>query len=234
MARQVMIEAEETQVVSSSEALLRAKAKEAKENVDDNYVELSRVLYEIYHKKVFMNWGFISFQDYIDTELDFEYRKSMYLIDIWGHAKHLEISPERMKAIGWTKIREIVRVADTSNIEYWLTQAENLKCSELIALIKEYKSTGKVKSTLDLVNFSFKLDQADVTTVNLALDEAMRLVSTSSISKALVMICTEWVMEKNIVPLKVDMAKMLDYLEEAYGVKLTVAEKKKEDEDPFV
>lgn len=104
---------------------------------EDLNFEIARCLYDISHRRLFMliGPGYKSFKDYVEGELLFKERKAKYLAQVeWWfgevHGSHPEMY-ERVKKLGWSKAKELVKVMDPDNCEEWLAIAENGTVTEL-------------------------------------------------------------------------------------------------------
>lgn len=130
---------------------VRKRAKTLSTEIDSGYMELAKLLYEVYDcpidgdpKKpsVLSGWGFGSFKDYVETELGLHYKKATRLRAIWYvlevHLKDLDPKvKERLVRLGSSKMRELVRVLDGTNVDRWLTIAETEPYTVLLDKIQK-------------------------------------------------------------------------------------------------
>jgi hypothetical protein len=119
--------------------ILRLKAR-----LDTCYYELGGLLREVFHRQYYLELGFDHFEDYLRETLEFSRRKAFYLMSIWEKASELNISPKKLRRIGWTKMKEIVRVATPEDLTVWLARAEQLTTQELQALITQNEAANEV------------------------------------------------------------------------------------------
>jgi hypothetical protein len=84
---------------------------------------------------MYRQWGFDSFQEYVDQEVSFEFRKARYLMSIWHYfGEELSDHPdvfEKIKGIGWTKAAYLVDVVDDKNVDAWVELAVELPARRL-------------------------------------------------------------------------------------------------------
>lgn len=120
-------------------AKIRKRAKLLSKELDTGYMELAKILYDVYdcpvdgdpkNPSVLTLWGFPSFQNYVETELGLHYKKAQRLLRIWYvleiMLKDIDLKTrERLVALGSTKMRELARVLTLENVQQWLTIAEN-------------------------------------------------------------------------------------------------------------
>jgi hypothetical protein len=117
---------------------IRKRAKALSTELDTGYMEMAKILYEVFdcpvdgdpkNLSVISAWGHSSFKDYVENELGMHYKKATRLRAIWYvlevHLKDLDPRfKERLVALGASKMRELVRVLSDDNIERWLEIAE--------------------------------------------------------------------------------------------------------------
>lgn len=130
---------------------IRRRAKELVEGFDTGYMELSQILYEVWDTPaggdpnagpVYKDWGFDSFADYAEKELNLHRRKAERLRLIWYT---LEISlagmdpalRDRLVHLGASKLRDLVRVLTLENAEAWCRRAEGCGYPQLCADIRK-------------------------------------------------------------------------------------------------
>ena len=115
------------------------KIVQLKARLDECYYELGGLLREIFHQQYYLELGYHHFDDYLQETLEFSTRKAFYLMGIWEKANELNIPPKKLRRIGWTKMKEVVRVATPEDLAVWLARAEKLTTQELQALIQGKK-----------------------------------------------------------------------------------------------
>lgn len=109
----------------------RKRAQILTKQLDTGYMELAKILYDIYdcpidgdpkNASVLTTWGHASFKDYVENELGIHYKKAQRLRSIWYvleiMLKDLDIkTKERLVALGSTKMRELARVLTSANVD---------------------------------------------------------------------------------------------------------------------
>jgi len=150
-----------TEKVTSATAL-RRRAKTLSRQLDTGYMELAKILYQIWDTPVggdsergplYTAWGYLSFADYVEEELGIDRRKAQSLKAVW-YRLEIELTDmdpaikKRIVALGWTKVRELIRVLDLTNALDWVEQAEKFSYATLCAVIKTYLS--RVEAARDL------------------------------------------------------------------------------------
>jgi hypothetical protein len=208
--------------VVGGEAALRAEIITIKDSIESGFLVLARDLHEVFMAKMFVGWGFPTYESYIKTELDFSYRKAKFLTDIWQKVEELGLSHDKITKMGWSKAVELIKVLTPDNADLWLEKAGGLSLAKLEAAVKdELNRTGN--DTKPKVNImTFKLDAADAGIVGDALTEAKRIHDTDNDVLALSQICGEWLIFKGKTPVRTSIEDYIVFLERSFGVRLGV------------
>ena len=212
----------------SVEQELREEAKEARDMVEIGYMRLARCLYDIYYRDAFRTWDYSSFEDYVDSELQINYRKAMYLIEIYNKATMLNMDLARLEKIGWTKARELIRIVDQTNTDEWLSIAEDSTAKELTFKVKVEKDKLDDRASISdaapsTTTITLRLGMAENAIIQEAVEQSASLINTDDLALALANICQEWVELKGIAPLQTSLEDRIDLLEQIYGQRLVVA-----------
>lgn len=213
----------------SPQDLLREDAIRARDMIESGYMLLAKCLYDIYHQDVFSTyWNYDSFEDYIDKEIQIAYRKAMYLVEIYGKAKLLNMDMERLERMGWSKARELIRVVDESNVSEWMDRAENCTVKELNIQVKKEKDKTSDKSSIVeeapiITTITFKLGMAEHAIIDDALQESKSLINSNDLALALANICQEWMETKGVVPQHSTLEDHIAHLQQVYGRKLVIS-----------
>jgi hypothetical protein len=130
---------------------IRAHAKELALSIDTNYKDLAKDLFAIYdtpidgdraNPPVFTSWGFKTFRDYAEQELNLHYKKAESIRGIW-YWREIELESidpaigKRLDALEWTKLRVLKRIVTLSNAKHWVERAENMNYQTLEAAVKK-------------------------------------------------------------------------------------------------
>lgn len=231
MSKTTIIErsASEISSIIASSATIRQEALQARDMVEVGYMKLAKCLYDIYTQNIYQTWNFSNFESYVDTELQFNYRKAMYLIEIYNKALMLNMDMERLERIGWTKAKELIRIVDQNNTDEWLEVAENSTTKELNFKIKtEKESKVDTASVIDdapsITTITFKLGMAEKSLISEALEESARLINSDDYALAFANIAAEWLEMKGVVPLQTTLEDHIEHLERIYGRRLIISE----------
>ncbi len=162
------------------------------------HVRSSKV-YQSVDKKYAENGGFAL---YVQEQLNIDYRKAMYLIDIYYKFNLYGIDAAKVQELGWTKCSKIAAVMDGKNAEDLVELAESSSVSELVDAIKEsYHTTGATKTGGEKrkrVTFKFRLLDEAGTTVTQILESAQKDLGLKDVSDVFEHIITEWAVEHGV------------------------------------
>ena len=76
------------------------------------------------------------FAEFCVQEIGLSYRTVRDLMYCYEEAARVGLTPERMREIGWTKAREILRVARPETLATWLATAKDLPRSQLVEKVR--------------------------------------------------------------------------------------------------
>lgn len=246
---------------------IRKRAKELSQTLDLGYLELARILYQVYDTPmdgdpqragVFAFWGYPTFGDYAEQELGLHKKKAERLRLIWYtlEVQLKDMEPEikeRIVELGYSKVRELVRVLTLRNAEMWVTQAEQLPYRKLYQAVVEEKRMqgiepsllgdggtaegdetveGSEETIVPEENFReifkqkrFDLAPAQLENVLLALKRCSQMCESDKEGHCLDLICTDFLATNDIM--RDDLDKRLRYLakiEKSLGLKLVAVD----------
>jgi hypothetical protein len=196
--------------------VLRKEILDLRNGLERGYLKLSKLLSEVRHQQLYVKWGFATFADYLDKELGFHERKAEHLIKIWDKVRSFKLDEERIKKIGWTKMRQVVPLLTEKNSKDLINKAENLSVRDLGEKIKSLRA---IERTPAIMVLKLSLDDSEYRIVMDSIEEAKKLTKQST-GQALEMICQDWMEYKGATPELAHLEDHIDYLEKIYGVKL--------------
>ena len=137
------------------------------------------------------------FAAYIQEQLGLEYRKAMYLIDIYTKFSKAGIHGDRVGDIGWTKAKEIARVVTSDNADSLLEAAAESTVVELKETIKEsYGREGAdTRPVVKKMTFKFRLEQENAEVIEDYLLQAQEELGHDKLEQTFEYIVTEWAAE---------------------------------------
>ena len=159
---------------------------------DERFVELGQYLCEVRAGQYWRLENLKSFDEFLEKRFPESRRKAYYLLAIH---EHLARVPKRqLREVGWTKARELVKVARRDGTEFdcapWVHKARELPKEEFKREVEKYL-TGKAIEPWEIVYF--KLYKGQLTVVESALEiSALMLGSNKSRGYSLEMICADF------------------------------------------
>lgn len=160
-------------------------------NIEHDYFKLGGVLAVIQAQGWFMDKGYENFRAYVESECGIKYRKACYLIEIYNGLVASGVEWEKVKSLGWTKLREIAKHLTPENTDEWVERASAMKTLQLQAYIAELTaapaSDGKVieGSGSKVTTMTFKLHEDQKETIREALAKCKHETGTEHDSVAL-------------------------------------------------
>jgi len=209
---------------------VRQRARSLVKAIDRGYIELAEIIHTVWatpidgvhhNACVCVAWGYDNYVQWAEEELGLHKRKAERLKAVWHHLnitlgnKLDEVTRRRVLALGFTKVRELIRVIDENNVDRWVEMAEHLDHSELCAAVRQAledqakEELAKAVGTLgddeeewhgadppdDLDRFKtikFWLTPEQKANVEMAIERAKRLAESTKPGHCLDLICTDF------------------------------------------
>ncbi|MEY9560515.1 hypothetical protein [Sinorhizobium fredii] len=182
---------------------------------------------------------YASFQEYIEKEHGLNYRKAIYFIGFYNDLVESKVPWEKVKGIGWTKLKEIAGIITPENVDEWVEKAMKNNTITLIDMVKKHLAKDQAgaiadQSTKTLSTKTFKMHQEQRDTVEAALSKAKDQSGTTVDTVALEYICLEYLggqtLEKKLQSMGIEAA--LAAVEKAFpNAAIEVALTETEDEE---
>lgn len=181
-----------TKIENLTKTKALSEALKCSRNIDDNSFVLGGLLTRIHES----NWydDHESFGDYVSETFGFQERKARYLMEIYNELTFNRIPWDKVKVLGWTKIKMLCKILSVVNVDEWVEKAGTMSVKELEAVLKAEK-TGEDKSTAtesDTKNMKFSLHNDQIDTVNAALAKAKAEFGTEYDNVALESVCSAY------------------------------------------
>lgn len=222
---------------------IRRRARTLVKTLDTGYMELAEILYLINDTpidgddlkgEIYKAWGYDSFADWAEDELNLHRRKAERLRRIFHDLTALDeegLEPKTRRSIielGWSKVREVLRVISVENAQQWVDMAENLSYPELMVAIstaldeaekenpddgasKTPAPTGLPEDFKDLKKINFAVFPGQKQTIDDALERAAQVTQSKIRGHNMEMICTDY-LATNAFGHKDDMKVTLKYI----------------------
>jgi hypothetical protein len=172
------------------EILSWERTKEQEKDV--RFVELGEYLCEVRAKQYWRLEKLKSFDDFLEKRFVDSRRKAYYLMAIHEHLTR--VPKPQLREIGWTKARELVKVARKDGAEFacapWVHKAKELPREEFKREVERHL-TGKETEAWEIIYF--KLYKSQLPVVEKALETAALMLGTDkSRGYCLEMICADF------------------------------------------
>jgi len=106
--------------------------------------DLAVILETAYAGDMYRSWGFSSFRDYIEQELQIQMRKAQYLVQIQEWFKKMPANIQTwIRELGWTKARMLLHVVTVENAAEWRNKVAGKTVAEIKAMMQEAKEMGE-------------------------------------------------------------------------------------------
>jgi hypothetical protein len=146
---------------------------------------------------------YASFKDYVEKEHGLHYRKASYWVSIYNGLVESKVPWEKVKHLGWTKLKELVPVLTASNVDEWVAIAEK---SNTISLIDAVKASVKKdapkaiedQSSTTVTTKTFKIHDDQKATIEAAIAKAKQQSGTTYDTVALEYICSDFLSGQTI------------------------------------
>ena len=182
------------------EILAWEKTKEQEREV--RYVDLGRYLCEVRIGQYWRLERLKSFDEFLERRFPESRRKAYYIMTIHEHLTR--ISKRDLQQIGWTKARELVRVARADGQSFdcapWVHKARELPREEFQRAVERHV-TGKDSEPWELLYF--KVYKSQLLVIERALETAGLMLGTDkSRGYCLEMICADFLAGANLAETK--------------------------------
>ena len=118
-----------------------------------------------------------SFREFVEKKHGIHYRKAVYWTDIYNKLAEAKVPWDKVKYIGWTKLKEIAGVITTENVDEWVKVAKENNTISLIETVKAHLNSDKQVAIEDqtkknVTTRSFKVHEDQKATIDTALAKA--------------------------------------------------------------
>ncbi len=224
---------------------IRKLAISLKDQEASLFWELAVTLSEIQGDSLYIDWGYNTWGEYVDEELEISMRAVQKYLRVYKWFKDMpENIQSWIKSLGWTKAQHLVRVVTPENAGQWRDRIAGLTVAQIEAMIDEYKN-GKTSeagdgsagsggdSEAEAVErpkaLKLNLMPAQFENVNIALEKAAEMTESDRDNNNIDLICTDWL--ANSVGMS-SMADRFRSIERSSNV-LIIAYRKDPDRDDY-
>lgn len=196
-------------VVQEIGSLSAAEAIEAipalLDGADSNYFKLGGYLSFISLNKFYEAEGYETFKAFVETKYGLQYRKAMYWIQIYDKLIESGVPWAKVKAVGWTKLKDLALILTLENVDEWVERALGSTVHQLQEAIAKFK-TGVLQTSgltpegakSDVTTFIVKVHAEQKTTIKQAIAKARVEANTEYDGVALEGICMNYLSGGNV------------------------------------
>jgi hypothetical protein len=141
---------------------VRRRAKELAQVLDSGYMELARILYQVYDTPaegdprrlaIYTAWGYDTFKDYAEQELGLHPKKAERLRRIWFvlEVQMKDLDPalkQRIVNLGFSKVRELIKILTARNAEALIAEAESIGYKQLESMVSDERRRQGVEEAV--------------------------------------------------------------------------------------
>lgn len=205
-------------VVQLPATSVRSRIVDLRESINSSYVEMCGLLYAVKKKELWSEWGFETFDKYIEDELGFHYRKAAYLLSTWeALVVNAKVPIEKLRDVQWTKARLIAPLANEKNAAGLLEKAKRMSQDELQSFVRTKRSEDGDAESEKVKRLTFTLIGDQIENVIQALEIAQQSTGSEKAGHQLNMICLEYNASQNT---KHDLRYWIHHLQEVFGCRL--------------
>ncbi len=178
---------------------IRRRVLALRDKAEESYWSLAVTIEEVYEKSLYRVWGFDSWREYIEIEMDWHIRKAQILVQLqkWFATMPPNIQ-QWVRSLGWGKAKILMRVVTVENATEWRKKIEGKSLHQIEEMLKEAKqvstgdgaSGGQDEDKPRKVSFSLFKPQFDNWEV--AKEKAKDMADSDKPGHLLDLICTEF------------------------------------------
>lgn len=172
------------------------------DNIDHDYFRLGGVLSVIQAQGWYMDKNYESFRAFVEADCGINYRKAMYLIEIYNGLVESGVEWDKVKHLGWTKLKELAKILTPANVDEWVALIDGqemtvLQLQEHIRALEAGSAPAAEDASVaaeskKTTTMTFKLHEDQKATIREALDKAKHVSSTESDTVALEFIALDY------------------------------------------
>lgn len=145
------------------------------------------------------NWfeGYASFREFVEKKHGIHYRRATYWVQIYNDLVAADVSWDKVKPLGWTKLKEISSIITKENVDDWVKMALSQTTLQLIETVANHKKADAPKALEDqasttVTTMTFKVHDDQKETLKAAIAKAKEISGTGVDSAALEFIALDY------------------------------------------
>jgi hypothetical protein len=192
--------------------IIRENLQRARKTGDRLQLLMGELLWEVKKNEYWKDWEYtenntpykyLSFDQFIDKELDERPRRAAYLIEIYDKfIVELGLPREIIKDIQWSKAIHLTKIVDANNWKQVLDETKNMTQTEiirykrhklLVAGLSENPTAAELEALEERINIQFPLTKEQHTLVKDALNLAEKVTGSVSVSHNLSLMASDFI-----------------------------------------
>jgi hypothetical protein len=121
---------------------LRRQIIELRLKATDAYVDIGKKILEVKTKELWKLGGFKSFAEYAEQEAGLNERQAYHMMEVWHYFGVRLDAPElldKLRPLGWGKIRRLVKLVDKRNVDEWLRHGKKTTITQFEIDVRKAK-----------------------------------------------------------------------------------------------
>ncbi len=180
---------------------IRSEVLKLRTQSDENFWQFGAVLEHVWKSDLYRGWGFESWTDYIEHEVEISMRKAQYLIKLQSWFDTMTPAIQKwLRGLGWTKSRLLMGAVTADNAAEWKNRVAGKTVAEIEAMLKaDSEERGSISASAETddtgvraAKWSVSLFPAQKEIVELATKKAMEVANSDKQGHALTMVCQEY------------------------------------------
>lgn len=191
---------------------LRQRVLAKRNEIETSYFEFAELIFDVHKSAAYLDWqgecfddeeqskvlrNYKNFNEWCEVELGISHRKGNYYVSMVNWFVHQVQSQEvidKVKGLGWSKVKELVEVVTDQNVDEWVEKAESMTVSQLAKACKEAMKTGgsENESPEQVVRRSFTLLSDQIALVDSAFQHAEEVAESDKPGHLLTLICQDY------------------------------------------
>jgi len=142
--------------------------------------------------------GYANLKEFAEKKHGIDYRNATYWVSIYNNLAESKVPWEKVKGIGWTKLKEIAKILTVDNVDEWVAIATDNNTLQLIEVVKAHKkklagtALDDESAAKTVTTKTFKMHDGQREVIEAAIAKAREAVNTKVDTVALEVIAQEY------------------------------------------
>ena len=118
---------------------LRERVVRRKKLLEYQFVYMAKDLFDIFHDRIYKEWGYETFSDYLFAEVGYTERTAKRYVELWRFYLDLLIQPDQLVGIGFGRAEKIKEYVTRDNADDWFEKARTFDDRKFNAALRAEK-----------------------------------------------------------------------------------------------